>query len=138
MTKTMRDIMSAAPEFMAPGESAFAAANEKMMHDMNQPLTGNVDRDFVAGMIPHHQGAIDMARVELKYGKDPEIQRLARAVIAAQEQERARREGVVERVPGLVGGVLSDQRMTQQVKVADRIEHLVLHELVVVAQAFAV
>jgi uncharacterized protein (DUF305 family) len=62
---------------------------EKMHHDMDIPYTGNADRDFVAGMIPHHQGAIDMARVELRYGKDPALKRLAREIVAAQEKEIA-------------------------------------------------
>jgi uncharacterized protein (DUF305 family) len=65
----------------------FKAAHAKMMEDMAVAYTGNTDVDFVRGMIPHHQGAIDMAKVELKYGKDPEIRKLAEAIIAAQEKE---------------------------------------------------
>jgi uncharacterized protein (DUF305 family) len=69
---------------------AFKAADERMMHDMSAPeYTGDADRDFVAHMIPHHQGAIEMAQVELKYGKDPEIKKLARNIIKAQHDEIA-------------------------------------------------
>jgi uncharacterized protein (DUF305 family) len=53
------------------------------------PVTGDPDRDFVAMMIPHHQGAIAMAANELKYGKDPQIRRLASDIIAAQRMEIA-------------------------------------------------
>jgi len=68
---------------------AFAEANAKMHKDMMVEMTGNTDVDFVRGMIPHHQGAIDMAKIELQYGKDPEIRKLAEAVIKAQEAEIA-------------------------------------------------
>jgi uncharacterized protein (DUF305 family) len=67
----------------------FRAANDKMHRDMNIRFTGDADRDFAAGMIPHHQGAIDMARVVLRHGKDPEMKRLAESIIAAQEAEIA-------------------------------------------------
>ncbi len=53
------------------------------------PMTGDPDRDFVAMMIPHHQGAISMAEVELRYGHDPALRRLADAIIAAQRKEIA-------------------------------------------------
>ncbi len=67
---------------------AFKAADDKMMKDMSAPAyTGDADKDFVAHMIPHHQGAIEMAQVELKYGKDPELKRLARNIIKAQHDE---------------------------------------------------
>jgi uncharacterized protein (DUF305 family) len=72
-----------------PEVKAFRDANAKMHEAMNVPLTGDTDRDFVIGMIPHHQGAIDMARVELKYGKDPQLRRLAKDIIGAQEKEIA-------------------------------------------------
>ena len=70
-----------------PSSQAFAATNAKMHKDMALNYSGNADADFARGMIPHHQGAIDMAKVELQYGKDPELRKLAAAIIKAQETE---------------------------------------------------
>ncbi len=53
----------------------------------NATMTGDSDHDFAAMMIPHHQGAIDMAKAELLYGKDPVLRRLAQEIIVTQEQE---------------------------------------------------
>jgi uncharacterized protein (DUF305 family) len=60
---------------------------DKMMAGMMVPYTGNADVDFAKGMIPHHQGAIDMAKVALEFGKDPEIRKLAETIAAAQTGE---------------------------------------------------
>jgi uncharacterized protein (DUF305 family) len=66
---------------------AYKDADQKMMQDMSAAYTGDADKDFVAHMIPHHKGAVEMAQVELKYGKDPELKRLARNIIKAQHEE---------------------------------------------------
>lgn len=66
---------------------AFRVANEIMHRDMNIQFSGSADADFVRGMIPHHQGAIDMAKVVLEHGKDPEIRKLAESIVVAQESE---------------------------------------------------
>ena len=70
-----------------PSTKAYEAAMEKMHHGMMVEYTGDADYDFVKGMIPHHQGAVDMAEIVLKYGDDPEVKRLARSIIIAQKKE---------------------------------------------------
>ena len=79
----------AASATAGPAEKAYRAANAKMHKAMAIKYTGDADKDFVAGMIPHHQGAIDMAQVQLKYGKDPEIRKMAESVISDQTREIA-------------------------------------------------
>ncbi len=66
---------------------AFREANDRMHKDMGVAYTGDADVDFLRGMIPHHQGAIDMARIVLAHGADPKVRKLAQDVIAAQEAE---------------------------------------------------
>jgi uncharacterized protein (DUF305 family) len=77
----------------ASTEAQFLAANEaamsKMMADMMVAPTGDIDRDFVAMMVPHHQGAIDMAQLILRYGKNEQLKRLAQEIIVTQQQEIA-------------------------------------------------
>lgn len=72
-----------------PAAIAYMAGMETMNKEMNAAMTGDPDRDFVVMMIPHHQGAIDMAKVQLEYGKDPELHALSKEIVAAQESEIA-------------------------------------------------
>src|SRR6266566_3266735 len=65
------------------------AAMTKMMNDMTAKPTGDIDRDFVAMMNPHHRGAIDMAVIELRYGKNEQLRRIAQEIIVDQMQEIA-------------------------------------------------
>lgn len=77
----------------APSSKAFEDSMRKMHAAMMMSYTGNTDVDFVRGMVPHHQGAVDMATVELQYGKDPEIRRLAEDILKTQEREIALMNG---------------------------------------------
>lgn len=73
----------------AASTAAFRAANDAMHAGMALDFTGDADVDFARGMIPHHQGAIDMARVVLAHGADPALRQLAEDIIAAQAAEIA-------------------------------------------------
>ncbi|WP_235031393.1 CopM family metallochaperone [Geminicoccus flavidas] len=83
----------------SPAREAMEAANEKMHAAMMLPPDTDADRLFAQVMIPHHEGAIDMARVQLQYGKDPELRKLAEEIIAAQEGEIAVLRDWLERQP---------------------------------------
>jgi hypothetical protein len=75
----------------AADEAPFLAENDtamsKMMDGMSVKPTGDIDRDFVAMMVPHHQGAIDMAQAELRYGHNEQLRRIAQEIVVEQQQE---------------------------------------------------
>jgi uncharacterized protein (DUF305 family) len=80
-----RDASRAEMPFLTENVSAMS----KMMVDMGITPSGDVDRDFVAMMVPHHQGAIDTARAELRYGRNETLRRMAQGIIVTQQQEIA-------------------------------------------------
>lgn len=85
---------------------AMDAGMEKMMHAMHRGgASGDVDRDFLAMMIPHHEGAVEMARLLLVHGRDPVTRRLAEDIIASQTAEI---EGMKRRLATLRGGADPD------------------------------
>jgi uncharacterized protein (DUF305 family) len=71
----------------AKSNDPYAESRDRMHKDMMVAPTGDADADFVRNMLPHHQGAVDMAKVELEHGRDPELRRLAQAIVDAQEKE---------------------------------------------------
>jgi hypothetical protein len=82
---------AAGPAVPGDTEKAFLSENDtamsKMMEDMSVKPSGDVDRDFVAMMVPHHQGAIDMAQAELRYGTNEQLRRIAQEIVVEQQQE---------------------------------------------------
>lgn len=93
MAKAHDPAPSQAAAVQLPDETPFLtesdAAMDKMMAGMDVAPTGNVDTDFSAMMIPHHQGAIDMALAYLRYGKNEQLRRIAQEIIVDQQQEIA-------------------------------------------------
>lgn len=98
MMKMMQDMhgkmmgggMSVTPKGdSGPSSLAFNGIMMKMHQDMDLTYSGNADVDFIKGMIPHHQGAVDMAKTVLAFGKDPDVRKIAEDVIKAQESEIA-------------------------------------------------
>jgi len=80
-----------------PFETLMAQGMEKMHHDMAAARpTGIPDRDFLRAMIPHHQGAIDMARIVLLHTQDPRIRNLAQSIITEQQYEIGLMRGMLD------------------------------------------
>ena len=81
------------PVAVTAAEQSFLKENEaamtRMMNDMAAKPSGDIDRDFALMMIPHHQGAIDMAVIELRYGRNEQLRRIAQEIIVDQMQEIA-------------------------------------------------
>jgi len=86
-------VLAAGGQPIRSAEASFIAENraamDKMMGDMDVTPSGDVDHDFAAIMIPHHQGAIDMAQSELRYGRNEQLRRIAQEIIVEQQQEIA-------------------------------------------------
>jgi hypothetical protein len=93
LAKYISEICSTAFRSPPPHEAPFLAENvsamTKMMIDMGIHPSGDVDHDFVSMMTPHHQGAIEMAQAELRYGHNEQLRRLAQEIIVTQQAEIA-------------------------------------------------
>lgn len=85
-------VAATAAQQISPHAAQFMQAMNASMKAMGRgmaaaPMNGNVDHDFATMMMPHHQGAIDMAKAELSYGKDPVMRRLAQEILVDQQSE---------------------------------------------------
>lgn len=91
MLGTSLGAFAAGPADATAEELPFLSENDKamtkMMDDMSIKPSGDVDQDFVAMMVPHHQGAIDMAQAELRYGHNERLRRIAQEIVVEQQQE---------------------------------------------------
>lgn len=82
---------------LSQGSRALVDANAAMHTAMAVEMTGDVDVDFMRTMIPHHEGAVEMAKIVIENGKDPEVRKLADEIIKAQEAEIAMMKNWLER-----------------------------------------
>lgn len=82
---------------------AFRDADARMHREMDIRYTNDVDLDFVRGMIPHHRGAIEMAKIAFEHSKDPEIRKLAEEIVKAQDTEIAQMEAFLKRKQDVKG-----------------------------------
>jgi uncharacterized protein (DUF305 family) len=93
---------------LSAGSKALVAANAAMHKAMAVEMTGNVDVDFMRTMVPHHQGAVEMAKIVIQNGKDPEVRKLAEEIIKAQEAEIAIMEAWLQKNGGAAAESASD------------------------------
>jgi uncharacterized protein (DUF305 family) len=87
------------PAAQTPASRGYMEAMARMKHGMGMQMSGNADRDFVAMMIPHHESAVEMARVVLRHGSDPEVCTLAEAIIRDQEREISQMRTLLQHLP---------------------------------------
>jgi uncharacterized protein (DUF305 family) len=83
LSSDQQTVNSSEPCFLSESDTAMT----RMMTNMSVQPAGNVDMDFVSMMVPHHQGAIDMAEAELRYGRDEHLRRIAQEIVVEQKQE---------------------------------------------------
>lgn len=80
---------SSGPSKVTAATKRYQQINDEMHKSMDIKFTGDADKDFLAAMIPRHQGAVDMAEVVIQYGKNPKVRQLAQEIIAMQKKEIA-------------------------------------------------
>ena len=91
--------MMGGPGAATPASRGTMEAMQRMRHGTGMRMTGNADRDLIAMMIPHHQSAMEMARVVLQHGSDPEVRALAEGIAREQEREIAQMRAILQRLP---------------------------------------
>ena len=99
-------------------EASFLEENKiamsKMMKDMGVKPSGNVDADFIAMMIPHHQGAVDMAEAELQYGHNRKLRGIARNIIAGQRKQIGAMRAALGQPPAVATSSAAQSRYVSQ------------------------